>query len=1141
MVLRSFLACDLRLSLGIDVQVRLYHREPLRLAVYRNEMCWYASSDNAALLTRDFRFELHIMNRSTHLPLVVKLDQASWQDQLRTLMALPSYDSATTYTPTGSDYQCSFHPPQKYDNNPTQMWIGRPSSTTTISMTPGVTIRLPDKYLGLFLAYALDQYGLNPSMLLSLAAKESFMPVIFKEQDNSYFIVNDPNAHYDCYASTKEGLCVDNNLDGPFQVETGGMSSDVSAFAYRFYTGSDSIPKSSRSPRYITDNEVMVLPGFRAFHDSYTLDMGRAVVLTALDFHFRHNVMMTMKKIGLYDALSRRTLRSARDSLEFAVSMYGYNRGIFDTQITTMLSGCGPTADPAVDCHLDGYGGHTVNIRDACRLLDSAPANELYDSYVLSSDVAFFIDKLASTYPYDSVQPFHGPIDWTAIRTDAQTAFNLLQAHRQAKNGDSNSGISFRYDWRALLAVIRMHLPPREFLVGPSVLNFEQFWGNTHNPELGPIQAPSAFPTSFCSLAGGETNLCGTSPVDDSCPSDPFKTTPGVCGCGVPDTDTDGDKTPDCHDGCPSDPNKVAPGVCGCGVSDSLAPSCTSDPASTTITCLSGALTCHSNILACLEDAYSKGHTTCSSAVPAANEGEELGDDQVLGVHDKKCVELGDGDAPNGKDGGTKAEQSGLGVVGEEPSIRGPDAERIIATAMWLVPVVLFTSPLLLIHSASLDKMWYELVCWGIEHAGPIWVKFGQWLSVRSDLLPPELCKSLSRLHSKCAEHPFEYTKKSIEQAFGEPIEKIFSSLSTSPVASGSIAQVHKGTLHAHPELAVAVKVLHPGVCEHLMTDLHVIRSVARAISSVHEGAGWISLVDMVDQFSRCMLAHANLHLEADNLNSFCNSFGSVSVIGKHGRYSLPRVRFSDVAFPRVIGNMVSKEVLVETFEDGVPLNDMLALGNTELNQRIAEVGASAFFDMVFRHQLLHMDLHPGNILFRPHPKRGTIFSKILSKFYLGQRKDIQLVFLDPGLTTPVTDEQVTNLRDLCQAVIFGDTELGARLMLERAPLKPNDIKNNQRNGEQFVHSMAGILQQARQLTSTNLGLLPVWTILGSAVETSRRHRVRLDTGLTNVILAAVVLEGLGKKLDPTMCLLPIVAEKAAQRLPAEPLRPEWS
>ena len=505
---------------------------------------------------------IYAMPAKKHVPLALYFDTANWRKQLKEVMAAPFFDDATQYTASPSDYMCSFHPPSKYDKNPSQLWIGRPSGTMTISYTPGITMRLPDKYIGLYLGYAMDQYGLNPSMLLALAAKESFLPVIWASDDKSYFIVDNEDEHYNCYSTNKNGLCTDGNLDGPFQVETGGMSSDVASFPHRFYTGDTSVPKADRVPSYLTDNEFLQQSGFRAFHDSYTLHMGKAVVLTALDFHFRHNLLWTMRKSGLYSAMTKRTDRSEQDSLEFAVMMYTYNRGVFDTQIVTMLHKCEPGMNPT-ECGLDGYGGHTTDIRTACKLLDQVPNSEVYDWTVTAADMTHFIDVLAETYPYDTIPGIQDHIAWDKIHSEAQEAFDMLKAHRALKSGSQyRDGISFRYDWRALLAVIRMRLPPREAMLGPSVQNFANYWGTTRSPKLEPTVAPSTFPLTQCCLAGGREDVCsGAPPVSedpdepvvppveessssseskpgelDRCPNDPDKTDPGVCGCGVPET-----------------------------------------------------------------------------------------------------------------------------------------------------------------------------------------------------------------------------------------------------------------------------------------------------------------------------------------------------------------------------------------------------------------------------------------------------------------------------------------------------------------------------------------------------------------------------------------------------------------------------
>jgi len=173
---------------------------------------------------------------------------------------------------------------------------------------------------------------------------------------------------------------------------------------------------------------------------------------------------------------------------------------------------------------------------------------------------------LEGTYPFEALDHIHGKIDWAQIRSDADEAFDFLAARRQRQDGT----ISFRYDWRALVAVVRMHLPQREHLLGPSMKNFVSFWGHELNPPLGPMVDPATFPLGFCSIAGGEKDLCKSWSATDECPDDPTKTSPGVCGCGTPDTDSDKDGAADCIDECPADKAKTSPGKCGCGVLESL-------------------------------------------------------------------------------------------------------------------------------------------------------------------------------------------------------------------------------------------------------------------------------------------------------------------------------------------------------------------------------------------------------------------------------------------------------------------------------------------------------------------------------------------------------------------------------------------
>ena len=159
-------------------------------------------------------------------------------------MNTPSYDDITAYSPIFK-MGCSYHP--QWRNQNTQMFIGRPSGTCTVSVTT-VKIRLPDKYFGMFLAYSQDQYGISPHTMISLAAKETFATALYPNKDDSYFIVDKEDDFFNTLSN--DSLFIDGNKDGPFQVETPAMSTDVSVLPHRFYFGDSSVPESERKPSF---------------------------------------------------------------------------------------------------------------------------------------------------------------------------------------------------------------------------------------------------------------------------------------------------------------------------------------------------------------------------------------------------------------------------------------------------------------------------------------------------------------------------------------------------------------------------------------------------------------------------------------------------------------------------------------------------------------------------------------------------------------------------------------------------------------------------------------------------------------------------------------------------------------------------
>ena len=219
------------------------------------------------------------------------------------------------------------------------------------------------------------------------------------------------------------------------------------------------------SPSYLSDTELLQdYNTFRSYHDSITGDIYKAVVLSSLDLHFRHNIIMQMTKQGMRPGWDLRVGNvESEDALEFAGAMYTYNRGLWSQM---NMGSCSADKNPITECSLDGYGGHSTDINNACQLLNQA--SEVYDFAIRLEDALWFVSKLKETYPYESVQGVHGVIPWSTIDEKIKAVYPLLLQHRKEKNA-SATGISFRYDWRLLLAVIRAYLPKKEDFYGPTL------------------------------------------------------------------------------------------------------------------------------------------------------------------------------------------------------------------------------------------------------------------------------------------------------------------------------------------------------------------------------------------------------------------------------------------------------------------------------------------------------------------------------------------------------------------------------------------------------------------------------------------------------------------------------------------------
>lgn len=262
-----------------------------------------------------------------------------------------------------------------------------------------------------------------------------------------------------------------------------------------------------------------------------------------------------------------------------------------------------------------------------------------------------------------------------------------------------------------------------------------------------------------------------------------------------------------------------------------------------------------------------------------------------------------------------------------------------------------------------------------LEELGPTFIKFGQILSTRHDLLPPEYINELSRLQDRVI--PFEYAeaKKVIEKEFGKNIEEIFQSFNPGQIAAASIGQVYRATLAEGEE--VAVKVMRPGVEERIETDLAILTSLARFAEKHIKESKFFNPVGFVDEFSRVIRHEIDYMHEAKNADRFYVNFaGSITV-----------------KIPKMYWKYTTKHVLTQEYSEGTKISDIAQLEAAGIDKkRLSNDLADAYLKMVFEDGFYHADPHPGNILVS---REGVI------------------IFLDFGMAghiDPVLHENLANL-----------------------------------------------------------------------------------------------------------------------------------
>ena len=400
--------------------------------------------------------------------------------------------------------------------------------------------------------------------------------------------------------------------------------------------------------------------------------------------------------------------------------------------------------------------------------------------------------------------------------------------------------------------------------------------------------------------------------------------------------------------------------------------------------------------------------------------------------------------------------------------------------------------------SNSAKRVWWDYILWVCVSSGPTAIKFAQWVGTRPDIFPKSAVEVLATLHTVgVKEYSMMNTVSDLDGIYGSSWRDWLELVDDAKlIGSGAVAHVSRGRISSGPFKGkdVALKILHRGVREVVETDLDIMEFGAFIASSVPSLAS-LDLPGAVSEFGKFIRSQTDLLTEAENINRFTLQFRNTP----------------DIQFPTVFLDHCTRDILVESYEAGIPLGDIINYGSSKLKKRACDLGIKAFLKMLFLDNFIHGDLHPGNVIFQPAEPGASLIELNRSGNTQGK-----LLLLDCGLVAQLGPRDERNFLDLMHAVITGKSMEVGKLMIERSRSPPETV----RQPDEFCQKVGKLVKTTVTGKSLIFGGLEFGAVITQLLSIACQHRVRLETDFVSVACALIVLEGVGKQLDPTRNLL---------------------
>ncbi|AIS52869.1 2-polyprenylphenol 6-hydroxylase [Thermoanaerobacter kivui] len=372
-----------------------------------------------------------------------------------------------------------------------------------------------------------------------------------------------------------------------------------------------------------------------------------------------------------------------------------------------------------------------------------------------------------------------------------------------------------------------------------------------------------------------------------------------------------------------------------------------------------------------------------------------------------------------------------------------------------------------------------------LEELGPTFIKMGQILSTRSDILPKDVIKELEKLQDKAPAFSFDEVKSVIQNEFGESLEEAYAEFEPTPLAAASIAQVHKALLWSGK--TIVVKVQRPGIEKIIAQDMRILEDIAKFVDNHTKYGKIYNFTKMVEDFKKRLEEELDFRIEGENAEKFKKNF----------------LKDKKVKIPSIIWTHTTRRVLTMEYIGGIPLNDFNAIDEAGLDRgAIARNLAKSVLNQILRDGFFHGDPHPGNIMVL---EDGTI------------------AFLDFGMVGSLSPERKRQFSKMLLGIVYKNSRMIIESIID---LNAVTLNVNMKKLEKDINNLRD------RYVEIPLEKLKVGEVLNGIFDRVFSYNIVIPNEFNMLAKSLITLEGIVEKLDPKISVLEVAKPIAKQLIP---------